>query len=521
MRINSHWLLIAILVLAAALRLAHAGVESLWFDEAFTVIASRMNAASLLRGEADPVLPPFYFVMLHFWQQAVGESEVAVRALSALCSLLALAVAFRLATRLFGRRAGLWMALLMAVSPFQVYYAQEARPYALCVLLAAGLLWMFVEACARLRWTAWLGYICLASLGLYTHYFFAFVLAALHLWAVIYCRRWAVWRALLISDVGAALLFMPNVPLALSRAQTVTGKFWIERPSVLAIFKTFDFMLFAGTTPGWLVPVALFGTIGLLAIIGLDVTRLCRRERTRMPAVMLGLLVICLPMALAFVVSQLGSSIYLDRSFALVTPAYLALLALGITTRPYQSPSLLLMLLLSLVAAVSLANFYFWRDVAKPDFRGAAMFLAGRFEPGDALLHLHDSTYFSMCYYAPQAEAYILETDRPWLLPGAWPRFGTHVAADWITARPSGTRLWVALEKKLYAHQEQTALKALEQWRNLAQFEAWGIRLYLFQKPAKASVLPDLLPCLHAGKKDEALAKDEFPFSSTCTGSCG
>ena len=480
------WLLIGILLLAAALRLARAGVASLWFDEAFTVIASRMDIMSILHGQADPVLPPFYFIALHLWQKVVGESELAVRAFSGLCSLLAVAGIYRLGSRLFDRRAGLWAAALMAVAPFQIYYAQETRPYALCVLLSVGLLWAFGEAVLHSSLLAWTGYVCLATLGLYTHYFFGFVLVTLHLWAAVYRRRWATWRALLAGDMWVFVLFLPNAGLALSHTHAVTTGFWIERPSVLATLKTFDFLLFASTTPRWLVPVALFGTIGLLAVIGRDLTRICRHDRARGPVIMLCLLVVCLPMAAGFVISQLGSSIYLDRSFALVTPAYLLVLAFGLTVRPRRSPSLVLTLLLGLVVVVSLANFYFRPDVAKPRFREAGGFLAECVEPGDVLLHLHDSTYFSMRYYVPQLEAYILENDLPWLLPGAWPRFGTRVSADWIVTQPAGMRLWVAVEPRLCDHRQQVVLENFkERWQPLAQFEASGIQLYLFRSPAE------------------------------------
>src|SRR5574340_641030 len=140
------WSVIVILWAAAALRLAHSGTASLWFDEAFTVIASRADIVSILRGGADPVLPPLYFVALHVWQQIAGESELAVRSLSAMFSLLAVAGIYGLTTRLFDRRTGVAAAAMMAVAPFQIYYAQEARPYALCVLLSVGLAWSFVVA---------------------------------------------------------------------------------------------------------------------------------------------------------------------------------------------------------------------------------------------------------------------------------------------------------------------------------------------------------------------------------------
>ncbi len=82
------WLLVGILLLAGALRLVHAGTASLWFDEAFAVFTARLSLEELLATVASDVHPPLYFVSLHFWQKAIGESEFAVRWFSGLCSLL-------------------------------------------------------------------------------------------------------------------------------------------------------------------------------------------------------------------------------------------------------------------------------------------------------------------------------------------------------------------------------------------------------------------------------------------------
>lgn len=481
----SRWLLVGILLLAGALRLVHAGTASLWFDEAFAVLTARLSLEELLATVASDVHPPLYFVLLHFWQKALGESEFAVRWFSGLCSVLSVVGVYRLGGRLFSRRAGLWAAGLMAVAPFQVYYAQEARSYALCVLLSVWLLWAFLEVVMEPGPVTLAGYVCAAIFGLYTHYFFGFVLVALHLWALIFYRSWRVWQNLLLGDVGVFVLFLPGIGLALSHTQMVMTGFWIGRPSVLGVLKTLDFLLFAGTTPPWLVGVALFGTIGLLAVVCLDLARLRPRGGARAKTV-LCLLVVGLPLVVAFVVSQFGSSVYLGRSFALVTPAYVLLLGLGLSGRPRRSPALILILLLGIVAIVSLTNFYLWPDPAKSDFRQVRQLMREYAQSGDQLLHLHDSTCLSLRYYVPDVEAVIVENDLPWLLPETWPRFATHVPVEWIETLPVGTRLWVAVEPRMYGHRQQEVLENLaESWQQLERFEVQGVRLYLFRKDAR------------------------------------
>ena len=81
--------------------------------------------------------PPLYYVGLHFWQALFGDLQGPVRALSALCSTLAIPVFYLATRRLFNTPTALIAALILAVSPFHVRFAQEARMYALLTLAAA------------------------------------------------------------------------------------------------------------------------------------------------------------------------------------------------------------------------------------------------------------------------------------------------------------------------------------------------------------------------------------------------
>lgn len=80
----------------------------------------------------DPQHPPAYYVLSHLWMQRFGSSVAAIRTLSAIFGTIALPCAFLLAIELFGsRRVALIVVALVAISPFHVLYAQEAREYSL------------------------------------------------------------------------------------------------------------------------------------------------------------------------------------------------------------------------------------------------------------------------------------------------------------------------------------------------------------------------------------------------------
>ncbi|MBM3134452.1 MAG: hypothetical protein FJZ89_04020, partial [Chloroflexi bacterium] len=90
----------------------------------------------ITQGAAADIHPPLYYYLLHFWQQAFGQSERAVRALSVLSGVLLVLVTYLLGRRLRGAAVGLLAAFLAAVSTFQVYYSQETRMYILAALLS-------------------------------------------------------------------------------------------------------------------------------------------------------------------------------------------------------------------------------------------------------------------------------------------------------------------------------------------------------------------------------------------------
>jgi len=135
------FLLGALTLGGALLRVWHIGAKSLWIDEAFSVWVARQPLAAsvswLVRIDQHP---PLYYALLHFWLR-LGDGPVALRLLSVLASTLNIPMLYALGTRLAGRRVGLLATAVLALSPFHVYLAQEARMYALLSLLVSLSLW--------------------------------------------------------------------------------------------------------------------------------------------------------------------------------------------------------------------------------------------------------------------------------------------------------------------------------------------------------------------------------------------
>lgn len=122
--------LILLLLTAFALRLYRLDHQELWGDEAHSAYVSKLPLPSTV-SPCTETNPPLYHLLLYFWVRLAGSSVFALRFLSLVLGLLTVPLVYRLARLGFGVLVGLLGALLCAISPFQVYYSQEARMYAL------------------------------------------------------------------------------------------------------------------------------------------------------------------------------------------------------------------------------------------------------------------------------------------------------------------------------------------------------------------------------------------------------
>jgi len=174
--------LLGILAGAAALRLYGLGASSLWTDEARVMLLSLRPIPDILIRWPGGIEPPLSYLLQRLvW--SLGTDEATLRLPAALASLAAIWLTYRLGERLFSRRVGLLAAALLAISPLDIRYAQEARYY---TLFSALFLLSTLSFCSLfLRRRGWPGYIIGTALAGWTQIFAGAVLATQALSAVL------------------------------------------------------------------------------------------------------------------------------------------------------------------------------------------------------------------------------------------------------------------------------------------------------------------------------------------------
>ncbi len=326
------WWIVTWLAFAAAIfiRCWRLGQQSLWFDEGYTAWLVSHPVEEIIRLVRADTAPPLYYLLLHGWTEIFGRSEIALRSLSTVFSILTLLLAIDIARRLMPNPAAVAAtACAMGLSFMQLQYAQEARAYAMMafgVIAAFDCLLRHVAARHR-RWLIPLPVLFAAAM--YTHNMAApYVLALMLAWLVLPSGRPFSRRigeiAVVIGIAG--LLYLPWAIFGLpAQIQMIRRGFWAEPLSHYAVLA--DIASLAGVRQYWssasvlnrihvhildgkgplLMTMILLGLSGMLSIV------LQQGWRRRLA---IGLLIVALfPPLFVAVYSVLRTPLFLDKLF--------------------------------------------------------------------------------------------------------------------------------------------------------------------------------------------------------------
>lgn len=201
----------------------------------FQTVDPGTTSGSTVRSLAseDPQHPPVFYVLQRWSAPVFGESIAARRILPAMFSVLTIAAAFWLGAALFGSSARGWCpAALVAVSPFHVVYAQQAREYSLWSLLTLLSSAVLIEAQRRGRAGWYVAYGFTVALGLYAFPLFGAVMIG-HAVYVAWLARSGTARIVVpyaVATGAAAIAFGPWLAIIVSNHHVIAeGTTWLAQ----------------------------------------------------------------------------------------------------------------------------------------------------------------------------------------------------------------------------------------------------------------------------------------------------
>ncbi|MEH1867795.1 MAG: glycosyltransferase family 39 protein [Nostoc sp.] len=253
-----HLLTIILIVIGILMRFINIDGKITWADETFTYLRIYGNTKSDLMQEVvnsqiltagtllqkyqstgvgksmidivkglaveDPKHPPLYFVMTNLWVQCFGSTVAATRSFSAFISLLIFPALYWLCQELFQSKiVGLVAIAIIAVSPFYLVYAQEARMYSLYtlnILLSSAALLRAMRLNTKPSWSI---YSLTLLLGLYTHLLFSLVAIGQGIYVAVNqgLRARKILIAYLSAFLAGILAFLPWLFLIITQSDKV------------------------------------------------------------------------------------------------------------------------------------------------------------------------------------------------------------------------------------------------------------------------------------------------------------
>ncbi len=355
------WLILFVAALGLATAFYRLGARGLWGDEVWQVAWA--NEQSL--GETflrftifnpaahpptlDDLSLPAQVVILDnnplsfLWTQLatrVGSSEFWVRFPAAVFGAASVLILFLLVSRVFGRRAGLLASVLLALAPYHVWYAQDARSYSALIFYSLLALYFLTRIMERPSWGSWLGFVLATTLNLYNHSLALLPLAS----EVLVVAGWAAARAWSDRRGGGSGTPVMRVRVRPQAAAIAGGALLAAVLSLPVIGKVFASLGNQGLIPDPVAPFQLtwpfvreaFGSFGagkgffLLLFVALAGAGLAAALSRRSWFGVLMLFWIVLPLA-GLWISQPRRFVPL-RYLLIIQPAYLLLVALGCLT---------------------------------------------------------------------------------------------------------------------------------------------------------------------------------------------
>ena len=217
--------LVAVFETAVILRIWGLGQLQLWYDECFTLLAAKQDIPTMIRATMTDVHPPLLYLIQWVLVHIFGEINWVMRLPSALASIAVLFLTWKLGERLGISREGIIAALLfLTVNTVQLWYAQEARMYAILqMLVMVAVLAIFFR-----RWWV-LGIANVALLWLHNYaLFYLPVMACMALWELRFeLKDKALLFRLSLAFIIPALLWLPWAFVLLNQMTMVAGGYWI------------------------------------------------------------------------------------------------------------------------------------------------------------------------------------------------------------------------------------------------------------------------------------------------------
>lgn len=458
--------------LGGVLRFYNIGTRSLWLDEAITANLAWSSIRDIVLNRASTgIHPPLYFIIIRIWILIFGDSELALRSFSAILSTLSIPFIYLFTNRIFDPGTAIISSLLFAISPFQLYYSQEARMYPLLTflfVLSLYLLYRWIIGEYKDEKRTLLSIVLINIISLYTHVYsmFLILLQNLYIFGVKLkekeaLKRWIVYQLIVfIAFLPWIYVIMKNrTPEVYQGKQNLTLE--VIKNSFLEINLGYARSIFArGNLLNYI-----FLFLLILFLFGL----LPPYKEKR------GFFLVCLYIFVPFsllILFSLEKSFFSARYLSPFIIGYLILLARGIKRLKFYPIVILVLLVILSIDALAIYNYNNRLDFISPPWRKLVNYIHSNSLDGDVVLITAPQMYRLFIYYDREKLPYVTID-----------AFG-NVPVDIYRATYSYKRVWFIMAGENSSDPKGKIKAWLDSnYRKTSSIEYYRLKSYLYEIP--------------------------------------
>ncbi len=461
--------------MGSILRIYHLGTEDLWLDEIFTIGDARQSVFKLLPHVLENGAFPFLAVLIHFTMRLFGESAITVRLPSCIFGILGIPMIFLVGRKMFNDIVGLCTACFLAISPYHIYYSQEARAYTLQIFLLLAVIFFFlkvIEDNSPINWLLFLGCELLAT---FAHWYSTIMILSINLYFVfLWISKKEIRLRTLSWIISQSIYLIVTIPwlLTLSSYHVWEKAKWIPPLSPKVIPETFyDFStsITEMNFPAW---ILWFGSLIFCILFFLAFVRRFSGNKNDLGdksnfSFSLSLALFIFPIVIFYLYSLRLNSYLAWRYLIIALPGFYLLSAQGLTWITSRWVKTLFLILICFVY-----GFCLYIQFLKPhkiSLRKPAEYVRIHYKLGDAIMIIPPFWGKSFSYYNPDA-INVLLPDPPTYYETASAESAKKYERIWLVEVPEYIEPFPLTH---YYQNHQLLLNVLER----------GVRLSLYSNP--------------------------------------
>lgn len=461
----SKWVPLTIILMGGFLiRLVNIQYRGIQYDDAFSVFLAQRSLGEIIRGTAADTMPPLYYFLLHFWLK-LGQSVGFLRILSVILSLGGVALVYFWVAEIIDQKSALWAALLMAISPFQYYHAQDLRNYSLLLCAQLGYLFFFYRILRgekfppQKRAIAWVGLVLCGVVAMYTHNVAGLGLILPDFYLILK-RQWKTLIKFCLAQGVIALAALPWLLYVPGQVAKIQAAWWQGRPGLVEWVQIPVMWVMGLPLQGiWLAFGVFVGLETLALVIFVWVRNRVQEDGFDFLAFICG----GLPLVL-FIVSYLLKPIFIPRAFIVAHSAFLGLSGWVITHQWKRGVGKLILGGFLFGAVIGIPAQAFYDQFPRSPFQQAAADLSAEIGDGDVVVHDNKLSYFPFRFYVPSLPQEFIRdipgSGNDTLAPGSQAAMGIFPKPDLESATGNSKRVFFVV-----------FTQTIQEYQNLGEME--------------------------------------------------